>query len=201
MVDVVLLGEVFWAWLWVRNRSAERALLYVGAIFTSVFVATHVSPWFARRFMETGNTFMWLTDRMQEATRPVGAVGAVIPPVPAAAGVHGDAHWIALHVLQGMFTVLMTWAIFMLFMVIEHLVEAFWDGRPSVIWGDRVLANLSGLLCGVVLAWTSVWFMANLSWLSLSASVVQALNHSIFFVLSSELLSFLPSLHAMLSWA
>ncbi|WP_206917065.1 hypothetical protein ACOALA_20420 [Alicyclobacillus acidoterrestris] len=203
MVDIMLIGEVFWVWLWVRNRSAERALLYVGAMFTAVFVATHVSPWFARRFMETGNTFMWLADRMQEATRPVGAVGALVPPVPVSAiGSYADTRWIALHLLQGMFTVLMTWAIFTLFMVTEHLMEAFWDDhRASVVYGDTVLANLSGVICGLVLAWTSVWFVANLSWFSLPSVVYESINRSLFFITGSHIVAYLSSLHAMLSWA
>ncbi|WAH36995.1 hypothetical protein [Alicyclobacillus dauci] len=202
MIDVILLGEVFWVWVWVRARTAERALLYVAAMLTSLFVATHISPWFARRFMESGSTFEWLTDRIQAATHPVGMTGLVMPPVPAFIGLSGEPKWIALHILQGMLTVLMTWAIFMLFMVIEYLMQVFWDDEGVVSGrGDRVLANLAGLACGVAVAWSTIWFLANLSWVSLAHNMAYVVNESIIFAVLEHIVQFLSPLWTMLSWS
>lgn len=199
MIDIILLAEVVWLWLWVRVKSAERALLYVAAVCTSVFVATHLSPWFTRRFMETGSTFEWLVQRMQQATHPVGLMADVVPAIPTSTNFYNQSQWIALHVFQGTLTVLMTWAIFMLFIVMEYLLKAFWDDVDDApgFYRNRVIANISGLTCGLVLAGSTLWFFANLSWLSTLHTISGLLDQSTFSTLSADFIHHLFSLHAM----
>lgn len=196
---MMLLGEVFWIWLWVRARSAERAILYVAAIFTSIFVAAHVSPWFARRFFISGSTFKWLRNQMLADTRAVGLISHVIPPLPTSSGFYSQTHWVALHVLQALMTILMSGAIFLLFIVIEYLMIAFWDDdRPSFIAADRVLANLAGVIAGLMAAMMTVWFLASLSWISTLHVIRNSVAQSLFLTWLDQALQFLPRLHAML---
>lgn len=200
MIDVIIVGELFWIWLWVRTKSAERALLCVGAMFTSVFVAAHISPWFTRRFMESGNTFMWLADKMQAATHPVGIIGLMVPAVPASTGIYDKSQWIALHVLQGLFTVLITWAVFMLFIIIEYLMQAFWDDTGDVLTrGDGVVASIAGIACGLVVVWTTIWLLANLSWISALKTITTSMDHSALLHFAAYLLHAMLQLKAVLS--
>lgn len=199
LIDIFLLAQVVWLWLWVRTKASERALLYVAAVCTSMFAATHLSPWFTRRFMETGSTFEWLVDRMQLATHPVGLSAAVVPAIPTSTNFYSQSQWVALHVFQGVLTVLMAWAIFMLFVVMEYLVKAFWDevdDAPHLL-RDKVIANVSGLTCGVVFAGSTLWFLANLSWLTTLQKVAGLLGESTFSMLATMLLHSLLSLRAM----
>ncbi|MFD1675987.1 hypothetical protein [Alicyclobacillus fodiniaquatilis] len=194
MIDVLLLGEIFWVWSWVRTRSAERALLYVAAICTSLFVAQQISPWFAQRFMESGSAFEWLSDRIQAGTHPVGLVARVVPAEPTG-DFYSQSQWIALHVLQGLLTALMTWAIFMLFIVIEYLMQAFWDEEwttNSIV--NRVCANTAGFACGFVVAISTVWFCANLSWIAVLHNIGMAVNQSMILLLATHIVQTLAGL-------
>lgn len=189
-------------WLWIRSKTAERALLYVAAVLTSIFLATHLSPWFAHRFMDDGNAFMWLMDQMKADTRAVGLMGRVVPAVPADAGVMESTRWIAIHVLQAMLTVLIAWAIFWLFIAVEFMMNAFWDDEgTTVVKGDVVWANISGLVAGVAAGLTTIWFVASLSWVQSLQVVHIATQQSVLFATVNSLLANLPGLHAMVSWA
>lgn len=199
MIDLIVIGEGAWFWFWIRNKTGERALLYVAAIFTALFVSTKVTGWFMRRFMTSGNTFMWLVEQMKASTHPVGVVSKVIPPAPMIVGVSEQSKWVALHVLQGMLSVLITAAIFALFVVVEYLMDAFWDDYSSPIsTGDKVISNVSATICGLAMIIITLWFLANLSWVPFLHGLADSANHSVLFVLLGNAAEFLRYSVAML---
>lgn len=174
-------------------------MLYVAAIFTSIYAGVHVSPWFAQHFLETGSTFEWLQNQMLGETHPVGLVARVVPAMPTSSGLYAGAYWIALHVLQAFMTIFMAGAIFMLFVAVEYLMVALWDDeRATLIRGDKALANMAGVIAGIATAFMTMWFLASLSWMSAFKGMATAINQSMLLQGANYILSVLPGLHIML---
>jgi hypothetical protein len=83
----------------------------------------------------------------------------------------------------------------MLFIVIEYLMQAFWDEEwttNSIV--NRVCANTAGFACGFVVAISTVWFCANLSWIAVLHNIGMAVNQSMILLLATHIVQTLAGL-------
>lgn len=198
-MDLILLVEGAWVWIWIKSKTSERALLYIASISTSFFVATQISPWFTSRFLTSHNTFMWLLDQMNQSTHPVGVATELLPPMPASIGLSGRAQWIAIHVVQGLFTVLMAAAIFVLFVVTEYLMTAIWDDDDG--WQEtrgRAIRHICGAAGACAAIAATIWFVAGLSWFPPFRGIAENDKSSLLLVMFHRSLQFIWLVKAML---
>lgn len=170
-------------------------MLYVAGMFTALYAATHITPWFLRTFVDSGNAFEWLRSEIVFHTHAVGLEERIVPALPTAANALDDTKWISLHVLQGMFTVFMAWAIFMLFVAVDSVVEALSDERSSeLVRFDAVWANAAGLVAGTGVAVSTLWLLATFAWIRPLQPIAASTAHSVLFLALDKALAVLKGL-------
>ncbi|GMA57329.1 hypothetical protein C7445_11524 [Alicyclobacillus sacchari] len=202
MIDLCLFVEVCWVWLWIRTKSAERALLYMAAILTSMYVALHLTPWFVRTFIQTGAAFSWLLREISLNTHAVGWMQHIVPPVPTS-GVDASTYsrWLSLQVLHTLVTILMAWAVFMVFVAADSLAEAVWDEPEHVqyVVGERMFRNLAGMFAGLWIAATTLSLLVTLDWIQPFQPVAEHAIRSLSYQGLDMILRAIPGLRVMIS--
>ncbi|KRW91152.1 hypothetical protein SD51_10740 [Alicyclobacillus tengchongensis] len=202
MIDLCLVAEACWVWLWIRTKQTEQALLYVAAILTSMYVAVHLTPWFVRTFIETGSAFSWLMQEISLNTHAVGWMQHVVPSVPASnADASSYSRWLSLQVLHVLITIMMAWAVFMVFVAVDSVAEAIWDEpqRAQHLVGEQLLRNLAAAFAGLWVAATTLCLLVTLDWIQPLQPIAKHAIDSLSYQGLDILLRALPGLRIMIS--
>lgn len=179
MLDLLFVVEWMWCSLSISTRGAQLAALCSGGFIASSYAAAHLSKWMARTFAPpSSHAFIWLTDHIS-TRQDVASVLAGFTPATAVST--GGAHLhqaIALHILQTLFYLVITFAVFGLFIMMWHLTNALWDRDAAPTDRRTVLATVLSIACGGYLVALTGVLVANVSWLRQAPFLVSATRHS-----------------------
>jgi hypothetical protein len=180
VVDILLLAEIAWCTLLLRMKGVYAATLLAGGIFTSGYVAYHLSGWIAKQFLPpVSPAFRWLENHLSYEAQSVSTLSAFLPPIPTTNGFQ-HSQWIALHLVRTFLFVAITGAVFGLFVVMNYLSDALWDRpnhRASPV--SETLTTCLSFSCGVYAAGMTVVLLANLSWIQDFSVMTPELANSI----------------------
>lgn len=180
MIDLLVVVEWVWCQILLTHRGIQRTLILVGGALASGYTAAVLAPWLERTLTPpTSTAFRWALAQVQTKAVPVGVIHDYIPPLPASAG-HNASAWVASHVLISLMYVLITVAIFSVFVMVVVLRETLWEipNMPPT----RVQRATSILLAGGASTYLTVIFVVligNLSWLRDFGWMAEQTAHSL----------------------
>jgi hypothetical protein len=181
VLDVLLLVEWAWCAMLLRARGLQLAVLCSGGVVASTYVAARLSTWMAKTFTPpTSPVFQWLQSNVSTRPDTVAALSGFAPAQAVAAGGPSLPHVLAFHILQVLFYLAITGAVFLLFVMVWHFSNVFWDADVTEAT-DRVRAATTVLSvgCGAYLAILTAIFLANIAWLRGLPFLASATAHSL----------------------
>jgi len=153
-VDLIMLVQFAWCIIWLRSKQVHDTLLYAGGVLAAGYVGWMVSDWFTQWFVSPSSpTLLWLEGHLNTDATAVSTLSWMIPPQPVATSSVAP-NWVALHVAHSFVFLVLTGAVFTLFVVIVYLRRALWD-TPS-----RLQDNTHSLSSGIVALAASTYLVA-----------------------------------------
>ncbi len=182
MIDLLFFVEIAWCTVWLGTRPLWRALLYTVGIVTAAVTGLFTSSWLTSILAPPASAvFRWLTGQVEDPAEAVGYLHAFLPPQAAAAVSTANMHqWIAYSILRTMILLLITMAIFWLFVLVVWLVEALWDvkinQRASMTF--TVPAVAAGIITGIFVSALTGYGIIHAAWLRTLSDLSLAGRHS-----------------------
>lgn len=169
MVDVLFIAELAWCVVWLGSRPPLRALLCATGILAATVTAYQCAGWVTNFLSPPSSTvFLWVESQVQDSVQSVMYLNSFLPPqsasVMTSAGLH---QWIAHSILKSLVLLLMTGAIFWLFITMVKLMEVLWD-VPSLRLGGRqyfAQSALFGVCAGFFTIGLTGYGIVHLAWL------------------------------------
>ncbi|KPV42499.1 hypothetical protein [Alicyclobacillus ferrooxydans] len=167
MIDVVLLVELSWCFIWLVKKRLQTALLYTGGVFAAGYTAWQTSGRVSRWFASPAHpAFLWIERNITTNAKAVSILAHYVPPQPVDTSMT-QTHWIAIHVAKVLVFCAITLAVFVTFAVIVFLRRAIWDlgeESPEVRLDARWITVFTALTCTLYTGVFSVTLFANLAW-------------------------------------
>lgn len=182
MIDMLFAVEIAWCTVWLGTRTRWRAFLYTVGAVTACVIGLAASTWLTGVLAPPASpVFMWVSGQVQNSAEAVGYLHAFLPPETAAAVSVANVHqWVAYSVLHTAILLLISFAVFWLFVLVVWLVDALWDLQRNPKNGSsfRLVSTAAGLLTGLLVSALTAYGIAHAAWLKALSDLSGAGVHS-----------------------
>ncbi len=179
MLDLLFVIEWMWCSLSISTRGLQLAVLCSGGFIASSYAAVHLSGWMTRTFTPpTSYAFLWLSAHISTQPDVISALAGFAPATTAATGGLPLHQALALHILRTLFYLVITIAVFGLFIMMWHFTNALWDREAAERQRRSVLTVVLSIGCGAYLTALTGILVANVAWIREVSFLAQATAHS-----------------------
>lgn len=182
MIDLAVLVQVSWSFIWLSRQSMQNALLYAGGLVAAGYVAWQTTGWVLQWMALPSNpAFLWLEQHMTSGPQAVAILTQFLPPQPVTTAM-SQSRFISLHVTRALMFCMITLAVFITFSIMEQLKSAIWDNglvspvTPAQSTGPTYVV---ALVCSLYAAFITLMLVSNLAWLQPFHSLTPSIHKSL----------------------
>lgn len=167
MIDIALLVQLTWIFVWLSRKNSQDALVYGGGIVSAGYVAWQTTGWVSNLMTSPSNAaFLWLEQHMTSGTQAVAILSQFLPPQPVTTTL-SQTRFISLHVARTLIFCTITIAVFLTFSIITLLRRAIWDNPSHSAHAAEErsgVTSLVALLCSMYACIISLMFISDVAW-------------------------------------
>lgn len=168
MIDIAVLVQVSWSFIWLSRKSLQNALLYAGGFVSAGYVAWQTTGWVSQWMALPSNpAFLWIEQHMTSGAQAVAILTKFLPPQPVTTAM-SQSRFISLHVARTLMFCMITIAVFITFSVIAQLKSVIWDkgfASPVTSAQSTGLTYVVALVCSLYGAFIGLMLISNIAWL------------------------------------